>query len=79
MEQIEKKLLDTITLSTIVIALGTFGLMMIEYLNAFDRFLIPMWAHRGILVAIALTSLVFTVLTLLHYFKPARILAKRIK
>ncbi len=73
MEQLEKKLLDTITLSTIVIALGTFGLMLIEYLNTFDKFLIPMWLHRGILVLVALVAGVFTVLALIHYFKPARI------
>lgn len=71
--------MDTITLSTIVIALGTFGLMTIEYLNTFDKFLIPLWAHRLILVVISLTALVFTVLSIIHYFKPARILAKRIK
>jgi hypothetical protein len=73
MEQLEKKLLDTITLSTIVIALGTFGLMTIEYLNTFDRFLLPLWVHRCILVTIALVALVFTVLAIIHYFKPARV------
>ena len=73
MEQLEKKLLDTITLSTIVIALGTFGIMTIEYLNTFDTFLIPLWMHRGILIIIALVALVFTVLSVTHYFKPARV------
>jgi hypothetical protein len=73
MEQLEKKLLDTITLSTIVIALGTFGLMTIEYLNTFDKFLIPIWMHRGILIAISLVALLFTVLSIIHYFKPARV------
>ncbi len=73
MEQLEKKLLDTITLSTIVIALGTFGIMTIEYLNTFERILLPVWIHRGILTIIAIVALVFTVLSIIHYFKPARV------
>jgi len=40
MEKTEKKLLDVVALSSIVIALGTFGSMMITLRAAFPKFLL---------------------------------------
>ena len=67
MDKLERKLLDTIAMSTVVIALGTLGIMVVEFLDTFESIL-PMWVIRILLIAIAWTAFYYAVQSvILHH------------
>ncbi len=67
MDSTEKKMLDAVTLSTIVIALSSFGLLSLEMINTFDWFLFPIWAKRIIVSVVSLLALYYTMIAVVRY------------
>lgn len=67
MNENEKRMLDVVTLSTIVIALGSFGLLSLEIINTFEAFLIPLWVKHVLISIISLLSLYYTSIAVVRY------------
>ncbi|GEM_PF-5068161 len=67
MEKIEKKLLDTISLSTIVIALGTLGIMLVEIRDVVENKIIPEWAFLTIMSIVSIVSLAYAAYAIIRY------------
>jgi len=67
MDSTEKKMLDVVTLSTIVIALSSFGLLSLEIIHTFDWFLFPIWVKRVIVSAVSLLALYYTTIAVVRY------------
>jgi len=69
MERTEKRLLDVITLGTIVIALSSLGSMATQLIANFGTLVLPLWASRVILAIIGWAALYYAIKTIVHYNK----------
>jgi hypothetical protein len=67
MDTNEKRLLDVVTLSTIVIALSSFGLLSLEIVNTFNYFLIPMWVRHIFLSVLSVLTLYYALISVIKY------------
>jgi len=67
MNSTENRMLEVVTLSTIVIALSSFGLLSLEMINTFEWFLFPLWAKRIMVSAISLLSLYYTAISVVKF------------
>jgi len=70
MEKVEKKLLDVVALSSIVIALGTFGSMMLTLRTAFPKHVLASDAVAySLFVVIGLVAMYYTGLSIYLFHK----------
>jgi uncharacterized membrane protein len=69
MERMEKKLLDVVALSSMVIALSSTGTMVATMIDVYGGTILPSWLIRSILVLIALASFCFAAYALFHYVR----------
>lgn len=70
MEKVEKKLLDVVALSSIVIALGTFGSMMVVVREAFPNFVLFSDKYAYIMFAlIGVVAFYYTALSIYLFHK----------
>jgi hypothetical protein len=67
MEKVERTLLDVVALSTVVIAIGSLGIMVAEIINTFGEGLLPKGVIRVILVGLSLIALYYTIASIMKY------------
>lgn len=68
MDKNEKILLKVVALSSIVIAVASFGSMVIQMRESFDTFLLPKWTIQIIITILALLGLYYTIYSIYLYY-----------
>jgi uncharacterized membrane protein (DUF373 family) len=67
MEKNERKLLDVAAAGSIVIAIGTLGVMVTMIIDDFGEGLMPKSTVRAILIVLTVIALYFTISSLIEY------------
>lgn len=69
MNKHEQKLVDTLALLTIVVALSSMGSMYVYYIGTFEQFLFPPVFHQVIIIILGILSFFYLGLALRLYHK----------